>query len=248
VRNEKAERKRRKGKSHVSRVNLGIKLCIANQVHNPLLGLLTFHVQLLCKAGQVNALVDLAVGLKDQVPGVVEKQLKDALKEEVVLHHLLALAQGLLGAIKVKVDVEGLHELGQRVTVVVRLLLDEGNNVLHRLTATALAQDRRDSEVSQDVRAGSLDGLPVGGLQQDLEQQVTSILVVEEDEQTPVNDPSSLLEQLNRGGDALLIIDEEKRRRLKERKKEKNKKKKKKHKEKNRDNQTLCSTRARRAL
>ena len=55
------------------RIDLGIQTRIANEIHDPLLGRHLIHVELLCEHGDVDDLVDAAVGLKDKEARVLDK-------------------------------------------------------------------------------------------------------------------------------------------------------------------------------
>ncbi|KAJ8112104.1 hypothetical protein OPT61_g5455 [Boeremia exigua] len=104
-------------------VDLGVDTCVADQVDDPLLTLVLRQAEA-CRevpghvsesvgrssgryALDVDALVDLAVALGDEMPGGVDKGVGGGEQEEVVLENLLGLAELLLCLLKVKVDVQG---------------------------------------------------------------------------------------------------------------------------------------------
>ena len=90
-------------------------------------------------------------------------------QEEVVLENLFCLAELLLCLLKVKVDVQGLDEVGDRVAVLVALLTYDPDQVLElllvlvRVPATVAGSDDGGGEVAQDPWAVCLDGVDVGG-------------------------------------------------------------------------------------
>ena len=133
--------------------------------------------------------------------------------------HSLALLQLLLSAIKVEVNIETFEKLGNRIPIGVRLLLNELNKILQHVSAS-LVGDNGSGQVSQNVRANSLDSIAVVWL---IEKQIDNAIsplkkirkiynwgkylrVIEEDKQTPMNEPRALL-QLFQRGDSFLTID-----------------------------------------
>lgn len=148
----------------------------------------------------VDPLVDLAVALRDEMPGRVDECVSGAEQEEVVLEDLLGLAQLLLGLLEVKVDVQGLDEVGDGVGVLVRFLAHDADQVLElalvlvAVAGAAAAGDDGGGQVAQDPRARGLDSVDVGGREEHVGQRLAGGLVVEEGEQRPVEQPGAVLQ------------------------------------------------------
>lgn len=91
-------------------VDLGVETGVADEVDDPPLGCLLVHVQLLGQHGNVDLLVDSAIGLKDAETGIFHELLAAGAEEEVIGQHSLALAEAHLGGFEVEVDVQILQE------------------------------------------------------------------------------------------------------------------------------------------
>lgn len=161
----------------------------------------------------VNPLVDLAVALRDEMPGGVDECVGGGEQEKVVLENLLGLAELLLGLLKVKVDVQSLDEVGDGVGVLVALLADDADQVLElalvlvRVAGAAAAGNDGGGQVAQDPGAVCLDGVDVGGGEEHVGQGLAGGLVVEEGEQRPVDQPGAVL-QLGEGVVEQACVDE----------------------------------------
>lgn len=148
----------------------------------------------------VDPLMDLAVALRDKMPGCVDECVGGAEQEEVILEDLLSLAQLLLRLLKVEVDVQGLDEVGDGVGVLVPFLAHDADEVLElalvlvAVAGTAAAGDDGCGQVAQDPRARGLDGVDVGGREEHVGQRLAGWLVVEEGEQRPVEQPGAVLQ------------------------------------------------------
>lgn len=188
-------------------VDLSIDLGIPDQVDNPLLALLLGHVQSLGQLGNIDLLVNPAVGLRDEAAGVLDEFLLHGDQEEVVLENLLALGELLLGEVEIKVDVESLNKLGDGVTVLVGLMLNNLDEFLEQVLAT-LVGDNGGSEVTENPWARSLDSVDVGRLEEEVDNSITSLGVVEEDEQGPVKEPGALLQLVKRRSKVLFCEEE----------------------------------------
>ena len=100
-------------------------------------------------------------------------------------------------AFKVKVDVQALQEFGDWILVSVRLLLDDLNEILQRITTTTI-NNHGSRQVTKNVRTHCLDRIQVQRfIQEHLDDEVTTLGVVEENQNTPVNEPCALLKHLN---------------------------------------------------
>jgi hypothetical protein len=148
----------------------------------------------------VNPLVDLAVALRDQMPRGIDESIRGAKQEKVVLENLLGLAKLLLGLLKVKVNVQGLDEVGDGVGVLVALLAHDADQVLElalvlvRVAGAVAAGDDGGGQVAQDPRAVGLDGVDVGGREEHVGQRLAGAVVVEQREQRPVDQPGAVLQ------------------------------------------------------
>ena len=69
-----------------------------------------------------NALMNAAEGFKNHQSSILYKLLQAGNQEEIIEQHCLAFMQLLASSIKVKVDVQMLNELCDRVSVGVRFL------------------------------------------------------------------------------------------------------------------------------
>ena len=134
------------------------------------------------------------------MPRGINKCVGGAEQEEVVLENLLGLAELLLGLLKVKVNVQGLDEVGDGVGVLVALLPDNADQVLElalvliRVAAPVAAGDDGGGQVAQDPRAVCLDGVDVGGGEEHFGEGFAGGLVVEEREERPVDQPGAVLQ------------------------------------------------------
>jgi hypothetical protein len=148
----------------------------------------------------VNPLVNLAVALRNEMPRGIYKLIRVPEQKEVVLENLLALAELLLRLFKVKVNVEGLDEVGDGVAVLVALLAHNANQVFKLLlvrvgvAAAVAGGDDGGGEVAQDPGARGLDGVDVGGAEEGVGDFLARGLVVEEGEERPVDQPCAVLE------------------------------------------------------
>jgi hypothetical protein len=93
-------------------------------------------------------------------------------------------------------------------------VLDNLDELLEQVLA-ALVSDNGSSEVTEDPWARSLDGVDVGRLEEKVDNSITSLGVVEEDEQGPVKEPGALLQLVERRSKVLFFPEEEVCRRVK---------------------------------
>jgi hypothetical protein len=71
-------------------IDFGIQTSIANKIHDPSFGIIVVHVQLFREHSNINALVDAAVGLKNEKTGVFQKLIPQWNGHEAILWRLLA--------------------------------------------------------------------------------------------------------------------------------------------------------------
>jgi hypothetical protein len=134
------------------------------------------------------------------MPGGIDECVSRAEQEEIVLEDLLGLAQLLLRLLEVKVDVQGLDEVGDGVGVLVPFLAHDADQVLKlalvlvAVAGAAAAGDNGGGQVAQDPRARGLDGVDVGSREEHVGQGLAGGLVVEEGEQRPVEQPGAVLQ------------------------------------------------------
>lgn len=141
--------------------------------------------------------MDATESLKDHESGVLDKLLQAPNYEEIINDDCLALVQLQSSAFEVKVDVQALQKLSYWILVSVRLLLDDLNEILERV-ATATVDYHGSRQVAKDVRTHRLDRIQVQRLvQEHLDDEVTTLGVIEENQHTPVNEPCALLKHLN---------------------------------------------------
>ncbi len=150
--------------------------------------------------------MNLTEDLKNKETSILNKVVDAASEEEVDANDHLTVAKLLLGAVKVKVDVEALDKLGDRIAVVVRLLLNEAYQIFHAVTSLPVSNDSS-TQITQNVRTRRLDGVQVGvlrvlvahafGVKEELHQHVTALFNVEKDKQAPVDEPGALLKGLS---------------------------------------------------
>ena len=121
-------------------------------------------------------------------------------EEEVGAEHFFGLDQFLLRLLEVEVDVQRLDEVRDGVIILVTLLADNPRQVLEllliqaRVAAAVAVRDDGGGEVAQDPGAVGLDGVDVGGGEEELAEGVAGGLVVEEGEERPVDQPGAVLE------------------------------------------------------
>ena len=181
-------------------INLGIEAGVANEVDNPLLGIVVVESEAGAKVLERDTGVDLAVALEDEVAGRVDKVVGVGEQEEVAPKDLLGEHELVLGLFEIKVDAEGVDEAGDGVLVLVGLLLDDANNVLHLLLLDtgvlrpAAVGDDGNGEVAEDPGGVGLDGVDEAGVEEEVEEGLTGLVVVEEREEGPVDELGAVLE------------------------------------------------------
>ena len=154
-------------------------------------------------------LMDAAEHLEDELARVLDEVVDQMRHEEVGGHDRVALAQLLLRAVEVVLDVEAHEQLGDRVGVVVLLDLDDLHHLLQVVLALAARHDGH-GQVAQDVRRDHLQRVQVAvRLEAQLDEVVARrrrhVLGVRQDRhpQRPVDEPRALLQQLQVGAKLL---------------------------------------------
>jgi hypothetical protein len=181
-------------------VNLGVHPGVPDEVDDPLLTLVLAQVQPLGQVLDVDALVNLAVALRDEMPSRVNERLGGGDQEEVVLEHFLGLTEFSLRLLEVEVNAQGGNELGDRVAVLVQLLLDDTHQILKLLlvlsgvTVAVAIRNHSGGQVTEDPWARCLDSVDESGGEEELDERVAGGVVVEEGEKSPVNQPCPVLE------------------------------------------------------
>ena len=132
--------------------------------------------------------------LEDHHPGVLNEVVKTGHQEEVIDQDRLTVSQFLLCSIKIKVDIQIFDEAGDWVLVGVGLLLDHFDQILHDISPGAFITNNCCGQVSQYPGTSCLDGVEIRLLvEKQINDQVSTLGMVEEDKQAPVNQPGSLL-------------------------------------------------------
>ena len=150
--------------------------------------------------------MDAAVGLKDEGPGPFHELLPQANQEKVGAQQPVALLQRRLRALEVVVDEQALQDAGDGIAVRI-LLLDQDPHQVLQLVAPPLVDHHRGSQVAQQVPRVGLDGGHVAVLEAEVDDGVASVLVIEEHEEGPVQQPRALRQLLHRVGPHLGVND-----------------------------------------
>lgn len=117
--------------------------------------------------------------------------------EEIVNDNRLAFVQFQTCTFKIEVHQQMFQEFGDWITVGVRFLLNDSDQVFESIT-TAWIDDHSGSQITQNMRAHRLDGIQVQWfVQEHFNDQITSLWVVHEDEHAPVDQPGALLQSFN---------------------------------------------------
>lgn len=182
-------------------VDLRIHPRVSDQVDDPLLSLILRQVESLRQVVDIDPLVNLAVTLRNQMSGSLNESIGGSSQEEVVSQHFLGLAKLLLGLLEVEIDVESGNELRYWVGIFIRLLLDDSDEILELLlvlcavaSSSVAVGDDGSGKVSENPWARSLDGVDVGGGEEEVDENILSGVVVEEWEKSPVNQPGAVLQ------------------------------------------------------
>jgi len=184
-------------------VDLGIEPRVADVVDDMLLGRVGGQAEQAGQFTQRDARVDLAVALEHENARVLDELAGVRQQEEVAAADLLGENQLLLGILKVEVDEEGVDELCHGVLVLVRLLLDDTDDVLEVfLLDTGVldpAAGRHDGhgQVPQNPGSVSLDRVDVGRAHKEVENRLTRLVIVEEGEESPMHKGSAVLQLRN---------------------------------------------------
>ena len=84
-------------------------------------------------------------------------------------------------------------------------MLNDLDKILEQVLA-ALVGDDGGGEVTENPRAGGLNGVDIRWLEKQVDDGITTLGVVEEDKQGPVEEPGTLLQLVERRGKVLLNI------------------------------------------
>jgi len=140
--------------------------------------------------------------------------------------NLFTFTKLLLGTLEVEVDVEAFQELCDWVLIVVLFLLQHLHQVLQNVSSSArfvvgrrskkhcvsnlktkllctftwlpLVCDNGGGQITENVWARRLNGVQVSILEEQVDDSVSSVGVVEENEETPVDQPGALLQLVKR--------------------------------------------------
>lgn len=104
--------------------------------------------------------MDATEGLKDKETCILNEIIKAGNQKEIIDQHCLTFPQLLLGAIKIKVDIETFQKLCDGIPISGRLLLYDFHQVLQHGTTTLVGDDSR-GQVSQHMWAHGLDRVEI---------------------------------------------------------------------------------------
>lgn len=114
--------------------------------------------------------------------------------EEIVDDHRLAFVQFETGTFKIKVHVQMLKEFSDWITIGVRFLLNDFDQILE-CVATARIDDDGGGQIAQNVRRCRLNGIQVQWfVQKHFNHQIASFRMIDEHKHAPVNQPGALLQ------------------------------------------------------
>ena len=142
--------------------------------------------------------MNLAITLRNQMSGSFNEGVRCCDQEKVGTEDLLGFREFFLGFFEIKIDVESFDEIGYGVVVLVVLLLDNADDVLElllilaRVACAAAIRDDCRCQISQDPRAGSLNRINKRSGKEQLADGIACGFIVEEGEERPVDEPSSV--------------------------------------------------------
>lgn len=147
--------------------------------------------------------MNLAIDLADQPSGTLHKLVDEPVEEEIVLQDRLGVLQLFLSLFEIKLAVQVREERRDRVGIVVVLLEDDLGDLLDRVPdlptgdgdlvavrVCSVGEDGGGDEVSGEVGTRSLERVEVRRGEENVEQSGPPVLVVEEDKETPVEQPT----------------------------------------------------------
>lgn len=185
--------------SAIRLVNLGIHLGVLDKVSDPLLTLLRREIETSRELLNIDALVDSAVKLGNQVSGRVKEGVGEVVKEEVVCEDRLSLEKLRLSFSKVVVNVESTNKVCDGVLVLVQLLADNTDKVLESalvagvVAALGVERDDGSGKVADNPGAGSLDSGNIRGGEEKVDKAFLVEIGVLEEEKRPVDDPGTVM-------------------------------------------------------
>lgn len=185
-------------------INLGVNSGISDEIDDPFFTIILVQSQSCTQVLDINSLMNLAVALTDQMSSGLDKVFRGCDKEEIGTENFFSLGKFLLCFFKIKVEVQSLDEISDWVRILVVLLLDDTNDifelllVLASVAGTVAVGDNCSSQISKDPWAGGLDGVDECWGEEEIADNITSGFVVEEWEQSPVNEPGSVVKLCER--------------------------------------------------
>lgn len=155
-----------------------------------------------------NAFVDLTEDLKDKQTGILNEIIDAGGEKEIDSKYNLTGTELLLCPVKVEIDVETFDEFGDRISIVVRLGLNQPDQFFHVDSPLPVGDDGR-GQVAENVRTRGVNRIQVGivlalfvvetfRVEKEINEKVTAMFNVEVDEEAPVDEPGSILQCLNR--------------------------------------------------
>ena len=152
----------------------------------------------------INNLMNPTIRLRNQMSRTLNKLFCQTSQEKITLQYRLHLHQLLLRQLKIKIHIQSINKLSNRIRILIRLLLDDTDEFANlfliciRVTFAEVGSYYRGSNVSKDPGRRGLDGIDVSGGEEEFGEGLATVFSVEEGEERPVDQPGSVV-QLYRG-------------------------------------------------
>lgn len=170
-------------------IDFGVEVEISNQIDDPVFCMILVHLEFGSDMGNVDRSVYSAGCFKNKESSLFLKLIAIVMKEIITGKDLVTEEKLLLCHIEIEVDEESLEKLSDGILVSVLLLLDDFDDVTN-VVSTAFVDDNSCGDVSENMRAGRLNGVEVTVVEeQPIDDLVAAIRVVKPHKQTPVDQP-----------------------------------------------------------
>jgi hypothetical protein len=132
--------------------------------------------------------------------GTLHKLLRQTRQKEITFQHRLHLRQPLLRKFKIKIHVQSIHKLGNRIGILISLLLDDSNEltnlflVVVRISFAEMGCYDCGGEIAKDPGWGGLNGVYVGGGEEEFAEGFAAVFGVKEGEEGPMDEPGAVVE------------------------------------------------------
>lgn len=140
------------------------------------------------------------IRFRNQMSRTLNKLLRQTSQEKITLQHRLNLHQLLLRQFEIKINIQSRNKLSNRIRILIRLLLNDTNEFANlfliciRITFAEMGSHYGGSNVSKDPGGGGLDGVDVGGGEEEFAEGFATVFGVEEGEEGPVDQPRSMVQ------------------------------------------------------